>query len=33
MWWDSNLRVVICPIPRSPPYALHHRLPIYRSQS
>ncbi|MPC76231.1 hypothetical protein E2C01_070638 [Portunus trituberculatus] len=27
MWWDSNLHVDVCPIPRSPPYPLCHRLP------
>ncbi|MPC85874.1 hypothetical protein E2C01_080673 [Portunus trituberculatus] len=26
-WWDSNLRMDVCPILRSPPYPLHHRLP------
>ncbi|MPC16106.1 hypothetical protein E2C01_008921 [Portunus trituberculatus] len=25
MWRDSNLRVDVCPIPHSPPYALRHR--------
>ncbi|MPC49888.1 hypothetical protein E2C01_043703 [Portunus trituberculatus] len=24
--WDSNLRVDVCPIPRSPPYPLRHLL-------
>ncbi|MPC90200.1 hypothetical protein E2C01_085174 [Portunus trituberculatus] len=27
MWWDSNLRVDVCPIPSSPPHPLPHRLP------
>ncbi|MPC25065.1 hypothetical protein E2C01_018164 [Portunus trituberculatus] len=25
MWWDSKLRVDVCPIPRSLPYSLRHR--------
>ncbi|MPC53080.1 hypothetical protein E2C01_046964 [Portunus trituberculatus] len=31
-WWDSNLRVDVCPIPRSPPYPRRHRLPIQASR-
>ncbi|MPD02439.1 hypothetical protein E2C01_098022 [Portunus trituberculatus] len=33
MWWDSNLRMDVCPIPRSPPYALYQRLPNERKVS
>ncbi|MPC66384.1 hypothetical protein E2C01_060531 [Portunus trituberculatus] len=25
MWWDLNLRVNVCLIPRSPPYPLRYR--------
>ncbi|MPC97190.1 hypothetical protein E2C01_092491 [Portunus trituberculatus] len=32
MWWDSNLHVDVCPIPRSPPYPLCHRLPLFPCQ-
>ncbi|MPC76761.1 hypothetical protein E2C01_071190 [Portunus trituberculatus] len=30
-WWDSNLREDVCPIPRSPPHPLRHRLPYLLS--
>ncbi|MPC22868.1 hypothetical protein E2C01_015895 [Portunus trituberculatus] len=27
MWWDSNLRLNVYLIPRSPPYPLRHHFP------
>ncbi|MPC63881.1 hypothetical protein E2C01_057989 [Portunus trituberculatus] len=29
VWWDSNLHMDVCPIPRLLPYPLRHCLPMY----